>query len=774
MKIIHRNWPLSSSDSSSLALVEVLRKKGLLGIDNEWGSPDELLELSGGPTSELAQYSLLMGPPKLRAIARQPSRSMLPEGDKNGGSPLEGKPRLGPPPAPLRLEIEEWDGQQWKHKASHMGIDLNEVLRTLEDCTVNLPDLEQYLKLPVLPGSFAGCLSYDLVQWTQPWRLRNPPQEDAVLAVLWQVDRWLIHDRAASTLHLVGIEGDEWTNEMSSFLDSKPELILEKLDPVIAVEDEVSSHTDQQHAEIVRRVQSAITSGHLYQLNFGRTWSGELSQSPWELMRRLARDNPAPFSAWLHCQDLGLALCSSSPELLLSSDSGVLITRPIKGTRPRGENPSAEAELRLELLSDEKELAEHRMLVDLERNDIGLVAKAGSVEQSHFQVEAYAEVQHLVSEVRGMIRDDHDVWSALQAIFPGGSITGCPKTVTCAAIDLIEEKSRSFWTGSIGHIDHRTGKSAWNILIRTVEAWLGTERWLAKVQAGGGLVIGSDPETEVEEAKWKAAALRRAAGWLTVDNQSKLPTGEIAIYPQSINKPPLVAKTATGNISRWPDVDEHLIDGRARIIFVDNLDSFAWNIIHACAGLNANVVHVCGLTTKAEEWTKIIRATSATHVILGPGPGRPSNSELTQYVTSLAMCGKLLDNEGQMIPLLGICLGHQAIGEAAGMELVESPLGAVHGVPVEIIHTGDDLFSGLPNPVMMTRYNSLTILPHNSELEISAWDDTNTLPMAFAHRKFPIHSLQFHPESCGSEFGLMLLDAFVSRAPDIQPWASHG
>ena len=221
-------------------------------------------------------------------------------------------------------------------------------------------------------------------------------------------------------------------------------------------------------------------------------------------------------------------------------------------------------------------------------------------------------------------------------------------------------------------------------------------------------------------------------------------------------------------------MDEDLIDGRARIIFVDKLDSFAWNIIHACAGLNANVVHVCGLTTKPDEWVDIIHSSSPTHVILGPGPGRPSNSELTQYLTSLAICGKFLDYDGRMIPLLGICLGHQAIGEAVGMELIESPLGAVHGVPVEIVHTGDDLFSGLPNPVMMTRYNSLTIVPGENELKITAWDETGTLPMAFAHRKFSIHSVQFHPESCGSEFGLMLLDTFISRAPDIQPWASHG
>ena len=777
MSIVHRTFPLSRDERVMLALVEELRRKELLGDGNLWGSPDELLELSGGPTSELAEFSLLMGPPTMRAVARQPRRDMLPAGDLDGGSPLSGKPQLGPDPAPLRLEIEHWNGSGWQYSASHIGTNLGAALRTLESCTFPLDDdIGQLKKLPALPGNFAGALAYDLVQWTQPWRLRHPPEEDAILAILWRVDRWLIHDRAAETLHLLTMSGDEWGDEVAAMLAAKPTLEITDSGSAPKVEGEVSSHTDQQHAEIVRQVQKAITAGQLYQLNFGRTWSGELAEHPWQVMLRLAGDNPAPFSAWLNCPDLQVALCSSSPELLLSSSEGFLVTRPIKGTRPRGGTAESELRLRQELLNDEKELAEHHMLVDLERNDIALVSKAGSVEQSHYQVEAYAQVQHLVSEVRGEIREEADVWSALQAMFPGGSITGCPKTVTCAAIDLLERKPRSFWSGSIGHIDARCGRSAWNILIRTLEAREDQNGWQAVVQAGGGLVIGSNPKAEVEEAKWKAAALRRAAGWLAPDSHSELPSGEIAIFPQPLRKQPLMMTSGIGTVSRWPlsSGDKVTGKGRARILFIDNLDSFAWNIIHACAGLGAHVIHVCGLSTAIEELDNIIRATAATHIIIGPGPGRPSNSKLSERVAELALAGNLLDCDAIKIPVLGICLGHQAIGIAAGLELVESPLGAVHGVAVEIHHDGSGIFSSLPNPVAMVRYNSLVIQPGESELEITAWDDSGTLPMAFSHPLHPLQSLQFHPESCGSELGSKLLSAFISTSPGLQPWLAHG
>ena len=243
-----------------------------------------------------------------------------------------------------------------------------------------------------------------------------------------------------------------------------------------------------------------------------------------------------------------------------------------------------------------------------------------------------------------------------------------------------------------------------------------------------------------------------------------------------MHKFPLVGSSGIGTISSWPLPASGIvtIDGRARILFIDNLDSFACNIIHVCAGLGAHVTHVCGLSTTKEQLNNIIATTAATHIIIGPGPGRPSNSKLSEYVAELALVGKLMDDNGRKIPLLGICLGHQAIGIAAGLGLVESPLGAVHGVAAEIHHNGEGMFSSIPNPIAMVRYNSLVIKPDESELDITAWDASGTLPMAFSHPIHPLHSLQFHPESCGSEFGSKLLDAFISTSPGLQPWVSHG
>ena len=163
------------------------------------------------------------------------------------------------------------------------------------------------------------------------------------------------------------------------------------------------------------------------------------------------------------------------------------------------------------------------------------MAVPGTISVDRFDVEAYANVQHLVSHITALLRPDESGASALQAVFPGGSITGCPRTMVCAVIDRLEEMPRSFWTGSIGYIDVHSGQSAWNILIRTLEAHRQGGRWNASVGAGGGITIASQPKNEVEEAAWKGAALRVAAGWMK-EEQTSLPTGDLAIHPL---QPPL-------------------------------------------------------------------------------------------------------------------------------------------------------------------------------------------------------------------------------------------
>jgi len=663
--------------------------------------------LSGGPKSHHAKKSILLGPSRKRCVIRQP-----PLEDAISHSPLAGDLRIEDMDEKLVIELQEQSDGIWK--------EINRI-----DCT----DLATALRS--LPGNaWAGALAYDLVQWTQPIRLQYQPKEGTILAILWSIDNHIIHNREDNSIEVVGDWGD---------IDVHLEATIPNITPPIQNDSENSSMSDAEHASRVEEIQESIRDGELYQLNLGRSWFGDISEHPREVFLRLARENPAPFSAWVYSADLGLALASSSPEILLETNGKNAKTCPIKGTRPRGDSPAQEELLRRDLLNDTKERAEHRMLVDLERNDLSIVSIAGSVQQTRFDVETYANVQHLVSEVSGQLREDVDCFDSLQALFPGGSITGCPKTVTCASIDEIEKSPRGFWTGSIGWFDVKEKKSCWNILIRTMEAHFKDGKWKAEVMAGGGLVIGSVPELEVAEAKWKAEALRRACGWLP-EHRAKLSSGELCIHPQEVNK----------------QLIEDVRDDSQTVLFIDNLDSFSWNIIHLIEQLGCRVIHFDGRSSNVAQFDHCLNENSPTHIVIGPGPGRPEISPVSMEIAQRALQGKLP-------PVLGICLGHQAIGLAAGLDLIRSPLGAVHGESRNIHHQGNGLFQGLKSPVKITRYNSLVLDGEPApRIIIDGRDDSGTLPMSLYSSEFPVFGIQSHPESIGSEFGAEIMCRFLS------------
>ena len=751
---MERSWPCHQDENLLLGLSEILRNHALLG-NSKWGGEDELLLVSGGPQSELSSTSLLMGPAKTRVIARQPRKEFL--GPRNDTvSPLGGEVPLGPPPCALQLEIQEWDRSRWKVCAQHVGTNLAETLRTLNSLQ---PEKNDAKKISI--GCWAGGLAYDLVQWTQPWKLFTPPEEGEILLVLYKVDRWLIHERNSSNLTLICEENDEWAERVNGIISELPLPIKapHHISKKLKINDsETTSHSDNEHAEIVQKVKEAILDGELYQLNFGRRWMGDLDEHPWQTMVRLTKDNPAPMSSWLHAPDLEMALCSCSPELLLATENGEIRTRPIKGTRPRNENPTEDERLRVELLNCTKESAEHMMLVDLERNDIGIVSKPGSVRHELFQVEGYSQVQHLVSEVKGELNRNEDVWSALQALFPGGSITGCPKTATIAAIDELEKHPRSFWTGSMGLVDPRNGYSMWNILIRTLEAKMCKGAWKATVQAGGGLVMDSIPEQEVEEAKWKARALRQAAGWISRNDPIVGHSAPHSIHPQSLTKGMMSDNLELGSIHDWRDGGNY-VNADLRILFVDNMDSFSWNIMHAFCELKAEVFHCHGRLEDASSLDEILDTCKPTHIVIGPGPDKPTISPISMEIARRALVGF-------EYPLLGICLGHQAIGMAAGLRLSRCPTGAIHGRACKINHDGDGIFRSFSSPLSMARYNSLTLEDGASPLIVSARDDDGNI-MAIRHPSLQIVGVQFHPESCASEMGGELISSFIHQPQKI-------
>jgi anthranilate synthase component 1 len=258
----------------------------------------------------------------------------------------------------------------------------------------------------------------------------------------------------------------------------------------------------------VANVRKLIACGDVYQVNLARHWLATVSDGarPADIYRQLRQTNPAPYAGIATLGDW--TLISSSPERLVRCRGGVVETRPIAGTWPTADDPSLEDAQRRELLANPKERAEHIMLIDLERNDLGRVSEPGSVEVDEFMVvESYAHVHHIVSNVRGRLRPDVSPGELIRAMFPGGTITGCPKVRCMEIIAELEALSRGPYTGSMGYLN-RDGSCDLNILIRSF-VMRGRELSFA---AGSGIVADSDPTRELDETRAKAKGLLLALG----------------------------------------------------------------------------------------------------------------------------------------------------------------------------------------------------------------------------------------------------------------------
>jgi para-aminobenzoate synthetase component 1 len=251
----------------------------------------------------------------------------------------------------------------------------------------------------------------------------------------------------------------------------------------------------------VQRIQHYISQGDVFQVNLSVRQSRKLETSPEDIYEALRLINPSPYMGLLRFS--GFSLVSGSPELLVQLEDGRLRTRPIAGTRPRGNNADEDQRLAGELIANEKERAEHVMLVDLERNDLGRISKYGTVRVQDFMViEYYSHVMHIVSEVTSELAEGKDAFDVIAATFPGGTITGAPKIRTMEIIEELEPVRRGPYTGSMGWIDYN-GNMEFNIIIRTLVAVQG----VGYVQAGAGIVIDSIPEREYTESLNKAKAL---------------------------------------------------------------------------------------------------------------------------------------------------------------------------------------------------------------------------------------------------------------------------
>ena len=263
--------------------------------------------------------------------------------------------------------------------------------------------------------------------------------------------------------------------------------------------------TRAEYIKRIGRIKDYIAAGDVYQVNFAQRFELATTDDPYAIYQRLRRLSPAPFGAYLNGGDF--QILSSSPELFLRSDGrGGMITRPIKGTRPRGRTAEEDRRLSAELSASEKDHAELLMIVDLERNDLGRVCRYGSVrvEERH-RIETHPTVFHLVATISGELAAGRDVFDGLCSMLPGGSITGAPKIRAMQIINELEPCRRHVYTGSIGYLGF-DGSCDFNVAIRTILCRPGR----AQYHVGGGIVADSDPESEYQETLTKGRAMRAA------------------------------------------------------------------------------------------------------------------------------------------------------------------------------------------------------------------------------------------------------------------------
>jgi anthranilate synthase component 1 len=358
--------------------------------------------------------------------------------------------------------------------------------------------------LPFLGGWFV-YLGYEVAAEIEP-RLRLPVAAGTYSAFALRVENLVVHELASDKVYAVSQRADARAHaELIADLaqaERHPSSMAGDPPPLTSLEEE----PPELFLARVRAAQEHIAAGDIYQANLSRRWRLELrdAANAAQVYSALRRANPAPFAASVQLP--GMTLFSSSPERLLAITGRDISTRPIAGTRARHGSVEQDRRDTAELVAHPKERAEHIMLIDLERNDLGRVCEAGSVTVDEYMVtESYAHVHHIVSNVRGRLRADRSPVDALRALFPGGTITGCPKVRCMQIIAELEGEGRGAYTGSLGWLG-TDGDADFNILIRTLTMH-GTT---IELRAGAGIVADSIPERELEETRAKARGMLRA------------------------------------------------------------------------------------------------------------------------------------------------------------------------------------------------------------------------------------------------------------------------
>jgi anthranilate synthase component 1 len=420
--------------------------------------------------------------------------------------------------AGLKIEGEE---VEWSDEEGVRSFRARDPMRAMGDLMRSRPwDGEG--DLSPFPGGAVGYLGYDAARLWE--RLPDVSAKNGldVPDGLFMITRYtLVFDNLMHSLRIVcnqrigAAVGDDLETDYVEAIRGieRIEAELERVDsdrdsrrrpPLVGALE--TSMQSEEYSEGVRKAKALIEAGEAIQVVLSRSFEASFEGSPFDVYRALRQINPSPYMFYL---DFGsFVLLGASPEVMVRVEGGKATMRPIAGTRPRGKDAAEDAALRAELLSDEKERAEHTMLIDLARNDLGRVAKPGSVSVDRMmEIESYSHVMHIVSEVSCSLAPEVDIYDVIRATFPAGTVSGAPKIRAMEIIDSIETERRGPYAGLVGYFSYRGGFDSC-IAIRSAIVKDGRIR----VQAGAGIVYDSVPEREFEETQAKAQAMLAAAG----------------------------------------------------------------------------------------------------------------------------------------------------------------------------------------------------------------------------------------------------------------------
>ena len=559
-----------------------------------------------------------------------------------------------------------------------------------------------------------GAFGYDLAFQFDPIELRRPRPESDRDLVLYLPDAILVVDHQAATAEEHRFD---FTTAGGRSTSALPRTGAETPWRAAETVGREADHRPGEYADCVREAHGFFRRGDLFEVVPGQSFFARCPAPPSEVFRRLRVRNPAPYGAIMNLGE-GEYLVAASPEMYVRVDGRRIETCPISGTVARGADAIGDAEQILKLLTSEKEASELTMCTDVDRNDKSRVCEPGSVRViGRRQIEMYSRLIHTVDHVEGRLRDGFDALDGFLAHTWAVTVTGAPKLAAMQFIEDHEKSVRRWYGGAIGMIGF-DGNMNTGLTLRTVQIRNGA----AEVRAGATLLVDSDPESEEEETRLKAAALLDA-----------------------IARPDPPAEAGAEAGAKRPGA------GRT-VLMVDHQDSFVHTLAAYLREAGAEVV-----TLRAGFAPERIDEIAPDLVVLSPGPGTPADFGLGDTIGAALARG---------LPIFGVCLGLQGIVEHFGGRL--GTLGyPMHGKPSAIRWRGGRLLSNLPERFEAGRYHSLfgerETLPEC--LEVTA-DTEDGVIMAIEHRTLPVAAVQFHPESIltlGGEVGRRLIHEVVEH-----------